>query len=85
MRQGKDTGKMTPAEIRRAAYGAIARELGPSGLFRFIQDFSLGHGDYTMDRHAFLPKGDVEEIVGRIQTWRGVGSRGKRKRDQLMG
>jgi len=65
-----DTGKMTPAEIRRAAYRAIAQELGPSGLYRFIQDTSLGSGDYTKERQEFLPKGNVREIAEEIKNWR---------------
>lgn len=71
MKRPRDSGKMTPAEIRRAAYEAIVRELGPSGLFRFIQDFSLGSGDYVKDRRAFLPKGNVRDLAGKIRERRG--------------
>jgi len=58
------------AELRRAAYRAIARELGPSGLIRFIQDRSNGSGDYTRDRHTWLPKKSVEELASDIRAWR---------------
>lgn len=71
MKRPRDTGKMTPAEIREAAYQAIVRELGPSGLFRFIQDFTLGNGDYVKDRRGFLPKGRVRKIAGQILERRG--------------
>lgn len=69
MRRRRDTGKMTPAEIRQAAYHAIAREIGPSGLFRFVQDTSLGCGNYVKDRQDFLPKGNVQEIARQVQEW----------------
>jgi hypothetical protein len=67
MKKPRDTGKMTPAEIREAAYEAIVRELGPSGLFRFIQDFSLGSGNYVKDRRDFLPKGKVRDLARQIR------------------
>lgn len=67
MKRPRDTGKMTPAEIREAAYEAIVRELGPSGLFRFIQDFSLGSGNYVKDRRDYLPKGNVRDLARQIR------------------
>jgi hypothetical protein len=74
MKKPRDTGKMTPAEIREAAYEAIVRELGPSGLFRFIQDFSLGSGNYVKDRRDFLPKGNVRDLARKIRDRRGSAS-----------
>ena len=74
MKKPRDTGKMTPAEIREAAYEAIVRELGPSGLFRFIQDFSLGSGNYLKDRRDFLPKGNVRDLARKIRDRRGSAS-----------
>jgi len=47
---------MTPAEIREAAHDAIVRELGVVGLIRYLQDTSMGSGDYTRDRHQWLDK-----------------------------
>ena len=79
MKQKRDTGKMTPAEIRQAAYHAITRELGPSGLIRFIQDTSLGSGDYLKDRRNFLPKGTVRDIAHQITEWRRSTNKNTRK------
>lgn len=61
---------MTAVELQRAAYQAIARELGAAGLIRFIQDHSLGAGDYTKDRHQWLAKKSVKDLSLDIKAWR---------------
>ncbi len=38
-------------EIRRQGMEALARELGPVGMARFLQLFENGSGDYVKDRH----------------------------------
>ena len=59
---------MTPAQIREAAHDAIIRELGVSGLISYLHDQSLGSGDYTRDRHQWLPEyGDVDEMFADLQ------------------
>jgi hypothetical protein len=45
---------MTIDEIRQTGLRAISRELGPVGLIRFLQQFELGEGDYSVERHAWL-------------------------------
>lgn len=47
---------MTPSQVREAAHDAIIRELGVSGLIRYLKDQSLGSGDYTRDRRGWLPE-----------------------------
>ncbi len=65
----KSVRGMTPAQIREAAHEAIAKELGVVGLIRYLQDQSLGSGDYTKDRHNWLPKyGSVEEMMADLRT-----------------
>lgn len=51
----KSVSNMTPAQIREAAHEAIIREIGVTGLIRYLHDQSLGSGDYTRDRHTWLP------------------------------
>jgi len=46
--------ELTPAELRKAAMGAIVREVGADGLVRFLQDESLGSGDYVVERKKLL-------------------------------
>jgi hypothetical protein len=46
------------------------RELGPVGLVRFLQQFEAGDGDYTRDRHSWLPQGDVQALGAIIRQTR---------------
>ena len=61
----------TLEEIRRTGLGALARELGPVGMVRFLQQFETGSGDYSIDRHSWLEKSDVRTLAKRIQQGRG--------------
>jgi hypothetical protein len=74
----KSTEGMTPAQIREAAHDAIIRELGVSGLIRYLQDNSLGSGNYTRDRHTWLkefgsPEEMFEDIESRVAAMRAKG------------
>jgi hypothetical protein len=63
---------MTPAQIRLLGLAALARELGPVGMVRFLQQFEAGYGNYTQERHQWLDQWDVERrerrygIVGNV-------------------
>jgi len=56
------TAELSLDEVRRRGLEALARELGPAGLIRFLQQFESGSGDYTQERHQWLSD-DVQEIV----------------------
>lgn len=58
---------MTLEEIRLVGLDALARELGPVGMVRFLQQFETGHGDYSKDRHRWLNDQDVETIAAEIR------------------
>jgi len=58
---------MTLEEIREAGLKALLRELGPVGMVRFLQQFETGKGDYSVERHEWLGKFDVDTIVQEIQ------------------
>jgi len=60
------TKYLTPYEIRTIGFEALLRELGPAGAIRFLQQYETGQGDYSRDRHKFLPKMSVEEIGRQI-------------------
>lgn len=56
--------KMTDEELQREALGAIGRELGAYGLARFLRTYrGGGSGDYTRDRHQWLDKLTLDEII----------------------
>ena len=54
-------------EIRRRGIEALTRELGPVGMARFLQQFESGQGDYTQERHSWLPDGDVHTLAAKIR------------------
>ena len=62
---------MTLEQVRLTGLQALSRDLGPVGLVRFLQQYELGHGDYTTERHDWLGDPTVEDISQEI----------KRKRD----
>ncbi len=49
-----NTRTMTPEQIRLAGLKVLARELGPVGMVRFLQQFETGQGDYSKERHEWL-------------------------------
>lgn len=64
----KSVNDMTPAQIREAAHEAIIGAIGVAGLIRYLHDQSLGSGDYTRDRHFWLPDyKDPKEMFSDIE------------------
>jgi hypothetical protein len=62
-----DVTAMTQEEIRLAGLRALSRELGTVGLVRFLQQFEIGHGDYTTERHEWLDGDTVQSVVKQIR------------------
>jgi hypothetical protein len=58
---------MTPQQIRVAGMEALSRELGVIGMIRFMQQFDMGKGDYSKDRHQWLDKYSVDDIANLIK------------------
>lgn len=58
-----DVKTMTPIEIQQAGISVLLRELGPVGLIRFLQQYELGTGDYTKERHQWLEHLTVEDVI----------------------
>jgi len=61
---------MSPEQIRAAGMRALLRDLGPAGLIRFLQQFEAGAGDYSKDRHEWLPASDVKDLASQIRASR---------------
>jgi hypothetical protein len=57
-------------EIRRAGLDALARELGPVGMVRFLQQFENGSGDYTAERAELLGTPTLAELAESLQRLR---------------
>ena len=62
-----NTETMTPEEIRLRGLEVLSRELGPSGLIRFLQQFEIGRGDYSKERHTLLADCTVDELVEELK------------------
>ena len=58
-----NTRTMTQTQIRLAGLRALARELGPVGRVRFLQQLETGAGDYSAERHRWLDQQDVQAIA----------------------
>jgi len=58
---------MTPQQIRVAGIAALSRELGMVGMIRFMQQFEMGQGDYSKDRHQWLDQYSVADIAKLVQ------------------
>ena len=58
---------LTLQEVRREGLQALLDRLGPAGTFRFLQQYTTGHGDYTDERRRWLGETTVDEIVDGIE------------------
>lgn len=58
---------MTMNEIRQAGIEALTKALGPVGMVRFLQQFDMGSGDYTKERHQWIDKISVDDIFNAAQ------------------
>jgi len=62
-----NTKALTPTAIRKLGIEAIAKELGPVGMIRFLQQYETGYGDYTKEREFLLQDKDVKSVVEKIK------------------
>ena len=61
---------MTQNEILTKGYKALVDALGVVGMLRFIQHFDPGRGDYTKERHQWLEKQSVEDVLAEMKKWK---------------
>jgi hypothetical protein len=62
--------KRTLEDLRQAGLEVLARELGPVGMVRFLQQFETGKGDYGTDRMRWLGKPRIRTLASRIRSRR---------------
>lgn len=65
-----NTQEMTLEQIRVVGLEALARELGPTGLIRFLQMFEKGQGNYSEERETILPQLTAAQIAEQIKEQR---------------
>jgi len=57
---------MTAEEIRNRGLKVLRKELGQAGMIRFLQQFSLGRGDYARERHALTDRLSENEVLAGV-------------------
>ncbi len=62
-----DVEPMNLTQVRQLGLEILSRELGPVGMVRFLQQFEMGQGNYTEERHRWLDELTVDEIANQIQ------------------
>jgi len=50
-------------QIRQLGIEVLSRELGPIAMIRFLQQYTVGTGDYSKERHLWLDNLTIDDIV----------------------
>ncbi len=65
------TAKNKPlAEITQRAIEVLSRELGTADALRFINQFTIGQGDYVTERDGLFAGETLEQIIATIKETR---------------
>ncbi len=59
--------RATIEQIRVKGLRALAEELGPVGMVRFLQLFENGRGDYSKERRKSLARQSVRSLTAQIR------------------
>ena len=66
------TVKVKPlAEVTQEAIRVLIQELGPVDTVRFVNQFTVGYGNYTEERRQLFAGMTLEEIVSEIKRGKG--------------
>jgi hypothetical protein len=65
----------TQNDVLDRGYKALVDALGVVDAIRFIQHFSPGYGDYTKERHQWLDKLSLDDVVAGMQRHKKTDSR----------
>jgi hypothetical protein len=55
------------AEVTQEAIRVLIQELGPVDTVRFVNQFTVGYGNYTEERRQLLAGMTLDEIVSEIK------------------
>jgi hypothetical protein len=69
---------LTLEQIRQQGLEALRKRLGRAGMVRFLQQFETGHGNYALDRHAWVDETTLAELRSLSKRPQAGRSRGKR-------
>ena len=65
-------------QIRQMGIEVLVRELGPVDMIRFLQQFEVGVGDYSKERHKWLDNITIDDIVEKAVNKRKIAKQNKR-------
>jgi len=66
------TVEMKPlAEVTQKAIRVLIQELGPVDTVRFVNQFTVGYGNYTEERKRLFAGMTLDEIVSEIKRGKG--------------
>ena len=54
-------------QVRQTGIQVLNRELGPTAMIRFLQQYERGYGDYSKERHEWIDNFSVTDIVAQIR------------------
>ena len=55
------------SEVNSQAIRLLSEKLGVSDTFRFVNQFTIGHGNYTAERDAMFRDVTLDDIVSAIE------------------
>jgi hypothetical protein len=55
------------AEVTREAIRVLIQELGPVNAVRFVNQFTVGYGDYTKERDRLFADMTLDDMVSEIK------------------
>ena len=64
------TALLAPAELNQTAIQMLVQSIGIVNTIRFINQFSNGYGNYTIERDEVLSSWTVDDVVSAIQKQR---------------
>jgi hypothetical protein len=55
------------SEVNHQAIQLLAEHMGVVDTFRFVNQFTTGHGDYTQEREALFANLTLDDIIAAIE------------------
>jgi hypothetical protein len=59
------------AEVTQEAIRVLIQELGPANTVRFVNQFTVGYGNYTKERQQLFASMTLDDIVSEIKRGKG--------------
>jgi hypothetical protein len=59
------------AEVTQEAIRVLIQELGPANTVRFVNQFTVGYGNYTKERQQLFAGMTLDDIVSEIKRGKG--------------